>query len=170
MSEDLQPGGLRPAGLPAMPLQTEGSRPSQRRPREEPHLFDYARVIVKRRHVAIAVFVAIVLAVAVYSFTATPLYEGRVQLLIEADNPNVVNFKEVIDEAQSRQDYYQTQYKLLQSRSLAKQTIESLKLWNDEELNPVATANRFSAGNALRASAAWALSLAGGEPHRSTRP
>ena len=71
-----------------------------------------------------------------YSFTATPLYEGRAQLLIEADNPNIVNFKEVIDEAQSRQDYYQTQYKLLQSRSLAKKTIETLKLWNNSELNP----------------------------------
>src|SRR5512145_2621284 len=113
MTEDLQPAGLRPSGPNPMQLEPEVLRSNQRRPREEPHLFDYARVVVRRRHVAIAVFVAIVLVSAVYSFTATPLYEGRVQLLIEADNPNVVNFKEVIDEAQSRQDYYQTQYKLL---------------------------------------------------------
>ncbi|RPI53189.1 MAG: hypothetical protein EHM55_14510, partial [Acidobacteria bacterium] len=163
MTEDLRPAGLRPSDPLSMQLQPEPPRPSVRRPREEPHLFDYARVVVKRRHVAIAVFVAIFLSAAVYSLTATPLYEGRVQLLIEADNPNVVNFTEVIDEAQSRQDYYQTQYKLLQSRSLAKQTIESLKLWDNEELTPAATTGRFSVGNAVRASAAWAASLAGGK-------
>jgi capsular exopolysaccharide synthesis family protein len=116
-------------------------------------------VVVKRRHVAAAVFVTVFLAAAVYSFTATPLYEGRVQLLIEADNPNVVNFKEVIDEAQSRQDYYQTQYKLLQSRSLAKKTIEALGLWTNPELNPDAAERRFSIGNAIRSSAAWTHAL-----------
>jgi len=160
MSDDLQPAGLRPAPDLAMHLQPEGLRPAQRRP-NEPHLIDYARVVVKRRHVAIAVFAAIFLAAAVYSFTATPLYEGRVQLLIEADNPNVVNFAEVIDEAQSRQDYYQTQYKLLQSRSLAKKTLEGLKLWENPELNPSAAPRRLSIGNAFRGSVAWVMSLGG---------
>jgi polysaccharide biosynthesis transport protein len=161
MTDDLQPAGLRPSGTLPMQLQQEGPRSTQRRPREEPHLFDYARVVVKRRHVAIAVFAAIFLATAVYSFTATSLYEGRVQLLIEADNPNVVNFTEVIDEAQNRQDYYQTQYKLLQSRSLAKQTIESLELWKSPELTPDPSNRGFSIGNAVRGSAAWAKSLVG---------
>ena len=161
MTDDLQPAGLRPSGTLPIQLQQEGPRSTQRRPREEPHLFDYARVVVKRRHVAIAVFAAIFLATAVYSFTATSLYEGRVQLLIEADNPNVVNFTEVIDEAQNRQDYYQTQYKLLQSRSLAKQTIESLQLWKNTELTPDPSKRGFSIGNAVRGSAAWAKSLFG---------
>ena len=53
----------------------------------------------------------IVLAVTVYTFTATPIYEARAQLLIEAENQNVVSFKEVIDEDQTKADYYQTQYK-----------------------------------------------------------
>jgi hypothetical protein len=67
MTEDLRPAGLRPSDALPMQLQPEAPRPSQRRPREEPHLFDYARVVVKRRHVAIAVFVAIFLSAAVYS-------------------------------------------------------------------------------------------------------
>jgi capsular exopolysaccharide synthesis family protein len=161
MIEDLQPAGLRPSGTPAMQPEPEGPRPAQRRPREEPHLGDYARVVVKRRHIALAVFVAIFLAASVYSFTATPLYEGRVQLLIEADTPNVVSFKEVIDEAQSRQDYYQTQYKLLQSRSLAKKTIDALELWGNPEFSPSTTTPRFSVGNAARSSGAWVTSLFG---------
>jgi capsular exopolysaccharide synthesis family protein len=163
MTEDLQPAGLRPSGALPTQVEPEVLRSSQRRHQEEPHLFDYARVVVRRRHVAIAVFVAIVLISAVYSFTATPLYEGRVQLLIEADNPNVVNFKEVIDEAQSRQDYYQTQYKLLQSRTLAKKTLDSLQLWNHREFSPQTTAPRFSIGNAVRGSVEWMTSLGGGK-------
>jgi polysaccharide biosynthesis transport protein len=103
-------------------------------PLEEPHLLDYWRIVYRRRHMAVTAFAVVVLATAVYTFTATPIYEGRVQLLIEADTPKVVNFAEVINEAQSRQDYYQTQYRLLQSRSLAKATLDKLKLWQHEEL------------------------------------
>jgi polysaccharide biosynthesis transport protein len=100
---------------------------------EEPHLLDYVKVIYKRRWLVTTVFTVILLAVTVYTFTVTPIYEGKTELLIEVDNPNVVNFKEVIDEQQSKADYYQTQYKLLQSRSLAKKTMDGLKLWENEE-------------------------------------
>jgi succinoglycan biosynthesis transport protein ExoP len=36
----------------------------------------------------------------------------------------------VLDEDQAKPDYYQTQYNILQSRALARRTIEDLKLWN----------------------------------------
>ena len=62
--------------------------------------------------------VLVVLAsVTVYTFTATPIFEARTRLLIEAENPNVITFKEVIDEDQAKADYYQTQYNILQSRT-----------------------------------------------------
>ena len=100
---------------------------------EEPHLIDYVKVVYKRRWLVGTVFTVILLAVTVYTFTVTPIYEGKAELLIEIDNPNVVNFKEVIDEQQSKADYYQTQYKLLQSRSLARKTADTLNLWSSEE-------------------------------------
>src|SRR5436305_2030949 len=101
---------------------------------DEPHLLDYVKVVYKRRWLVGTVFLVIALAASVYTFTLTPIYEGQTELLIEVDNPNVVNFKEVIDEQQAKADYYQTQYKLLQSRSLAKKTLDSLKLWDNVEL------------------------------------
>jgi len=67
--------------------------------------------------------------VTVYTFTATPIFEARTRLLIEAENQNVVAFKEVVDEDQTKADYYQTQYNILQSRVLARRTLEQLKLW-----------------------------------------
>ena len=44
---------------------------------------------------ALAAFSVVTLAAIVYSFTATPIYEGRVQLLIESDDPNVIDFQQV---------------------------------------------------------------------------
>ena len=73
------------------------------------------------------------LLVTVYTFTATPIYEATTKLLIEAENPNVVSFKEVIDEQAAKLDYYQTQYNILQSRSLARRTMDTLKLWDHED-------------------------------------
>jgi capsular exopolysaccharide synthesis family protein len=145
-----------------------GPAPSTRRrdvsrARTEVHLLDYARVIVKRRHVALAAFLVVTLGAMVYAFTATPIYEGRVQLLIESDDPNVVDFKQVTGDkvnasTLSRQDYYQTQYRLLQSRSVAAKTIETLSLWNNEELNPVEEEG-FSPRRAVSGSIAWVQTL-----------
>ena len=60
-----------------------------------------------------------------------PVYEGTAQLLIERSDPTVLNFKEVQQVDAGRDDYYQTQYKLLQSRSLARNVIEQLNLLAD---------------------------------------
>jgi capsular exopolysaccharide synthesis family protein len=148
----------------------DGGRTQVRRAPEEPHLLDYVRMVVKRRHVALTAFVIVAMLATVYTFTATAIYEGRVQLLIEADDPNVVNFAQVIDEAQSRQDYYQTQYRLLESRSVAKKTIETLNLWKQEEFTPDSTKQHFTVGNAMRGATAWLASLVSGRSAESGVP
>src|SRR5947208_4264173 len=74
-------------------------------------------------------FLLIVGSVIVYTFTATPIFEAKTRLLIETENQNVVSFKAVVDEDQTKLDYYQTQYNILQSRALARRTVAELKLW-----------------------------------------
>ena len=96
---------------------------------DDTHLTDYIKVLWRRRWAAFTVFTAVMVAVVVYTFTATPIYRSRVQLLIENENPNVVSFKEVIEQEKTTNDYYQTQYKMLQSRSLARRTLDHLGLW-----------------------------------------
>ncbi len=100
------------------------------------HLTDLVRVLYKRRWTAGAALLVIVLGTLVYTFTATPVYEARVRLLIETDDPNVVNFKRVIEEGDQKTDYYQTQYTILQSRALARKTIEAVGLWRSPLLQP----------------------------------
>jgi succinoglycan biosynthesis transport protein ExoP len=105
---------------------------------DSPHLTDYLKVLHKRRWTASTAFLLVLASVTVYTFTATPIYEARTRLLIDAENPNVVTFKEVIDEDQAKADYYQTQYNILQSRALARKTIENLGLWEHPLLNRTA--------------------------------
>ena len=100
------------------------------------HLLDYVKVLYKRRWTATTAFLVVFLGVVIYTFTATPIYEAKVQILIEKENANVVNFKEAFEQNQIADDYYQTQYKILQSRALARKTIDALKLWEHPQFNP----------------------------------
>jgi len=102
----------------------------------EVHLLDYVKVLYKRRWTALTVFLVVFVGVIVYTFTATPIFQAKTQILIEKENSNVVTFKEAIEQNQIADDYYQTQYKILQSRALARRTLEALKLWNHPELTP----------------------------------
>jgi exopolysaccharide transport family protein len=97
---------------------------------QDTHLSDYLKVLTHRRWAALSAFLAVMVAVVISTFTATPIYRARVQLLIENENPNVVSFKEVIEQEKTTNDYYQTQYRMLQSRSLARRTLDQLNLWN----------------------------------------
>src|SRR6185295_11145951 len=97
--------------------------------REDVHLSDYLKVISHRRWAALSAFLVVMIVVVIYTFTATPIYRARVQLLNENENPNVVSFKEVLDQEKTTNDYYQTQYRMLQSRSLARRTLDQMHLW-----------------------------------------
>ena len=79
-------------------------------------LRDYLRVLRKRRWVIISIFIVMVLAVAVHTFTATPIYEASSRIVIEKENPNLVSIQEVMAVDSTGTDYYQTQYKIIESR------------------------------------------------------
>ena len=94
------------------------------------HLSDYVRVLYKRRWPVLTVWFLVLAATCVYTFTATPIYGARVQILIEKEASNVVSFKQAVEQNQVTDDYYQTQYRLLQSRALARRTLDALQLWH----------------------------------------
>jgi polysaccharide biosynthesis transport protein len=94
-------------------------------------LGDYLRALYKRRWIAAAVFVVVATAMLLRTANDVPIFDARVQLLIDAEAPNVLSFSEVIADAQARYDYAftETQHKLLTSRTLARKTIDALHLW-----------------------------------------
>jgi polysaccharide biosynthesis transport protein len=121
---------------------------------DDVHLLEYVKVLYKRRWTAGTAFLVVLLGVTAYTFTTTPIFEAKTRLLIESDDPNVVSFKEVVDEGGTRTDYYQTQYNILQSRALARKSIDALKAWSSPLLGASKPESSFSLASLL-APAAW---------------
>lgn len=122
---------------------------------DDVHLLDYVKVLYKRRWSAVTAFAVVFVGVAVYTFTATPIFEAKTRLLIESDEQNVVSFKQVVDEDQTKADYYQTQYSILQSRALARKTLDQLKLWDNPHMGGASASTGFSLGGAVAGSIAF---------------
>ncbi len=107
------------------------SEPAYGRPATQPasiHILDYLGILYKRRWTMIVVSLIVLLSTVIYNFTATPIYRATARVLIENENPNVVSFEQVLqlDRLRASQDYYQTQYRILESRSLAERTVKKL--------------------------------------------
>jgi len=130
---DNAPEPADPAAVPGSPAPAayggSGAAYGQAVGGDEIHLLDYLRVLHKRRWTALTAFLVVMGSVTIYTFTATPIYSASVQILIENENPNVVKFEEVYDQNTGSSDYYQTQYRILQSRLLARRTLDVEKLW-----------------------------------------
>jgi len=106
---------------------------------EEINLRDYLHVIHKRKWTVLTVLAVIVATVTIHAFTATPIYEATARVIIEKENPNMVSFQEVMSVDAFGTDYYQTQYKIIESRTVAKEVIQRLGLNENEEFLPQQT-------------------------------
>lgn len=101
---------------------------------EVPHLLDYWDVILKRRWVVLACLLVVFTTVAIGTLKEKPVYEGKVEIEIDPEPPSVVNFKEVVTVSPTDVDAYeQTQYKILQSRTLAERVVQDLQLYRYPE-------------------------------------
>ena len=65
-----------------------------------------------------------------------PIYRGTISVQINKENPQIMDFKEMFSVNMWDLDYYQTQYKILESRTLAKRVIQTLKLSEHPEFQP----------------------------------
>ena len=97
----------------------------------EVHLRDYLYVLHKRRHAILIFFLAVVLSGMAFTYFERVIYRAASTVLIERENPNVVDFKEVMAFDTSSTDFYQTQYQIFESRSLIQKLIEAENLAED---------------------------------------
>ncbi len=103
---------------------------------EEVHLRDYLNVIIRRRWILITFFIIVVTTVIIGTFLAKPQYKSTITIKIDKENPNILSFKDVVGLERAEEDYYQTQYKILKSRNLAKRVIRTLRLNAYQEFIP----------------------------------
>lgn len=88
----------------------------------------YLRIVSKRRWVVFTVFMLIVVLATIHAFTSVPIYQTKARIVIEKDNPNLVSIQEVMAVDSTGTDYYQTQYNIIESRTVAREVVRRLKL------------------------------------------
>jgi len=109
-------------------------------PKLDTHLLDYWHVIVKRRWVVLMSLVVVIANVVLYTFLADPIYTASARIQIERNAPNILPFQDVMSMTQDYNiDFYATQMGLIQSRHVAREVIESLKLYRHDEFKMEAT-------------------------------
>ncbi|MCK7482907.1 MAG: Wzz/FepE/Etk N-terminal domain-containing protein, partial [Candidatus Moduliflexus flocculans] len=99
---------------------------------QEINLRDYWDRLLRRKGTVLAVTLGVFILGAFWTFIQKPVYTAKSQLLIEKE-PNILSFEQVLQIESMRDDFYQTQYRLLSGRGLADTVIERLKLYENAE-------------------------------------
>lgn len=104
-------------------------------------LSEYWYAIRSRWWLVAGITLLVVLVTLAITFFMTPQYRATSTLQIERDAMNVVNVENLIpSESPMDRDFYQTQYELLQSRTLAREVIREAKLGSHPQFKEVADA------------------------------
>ena len=85
---------------------------------ESINLRHYWHVILERRWLVAATFAVVMVLCLFYLFTATSIFSATTRLQIDNETENSMRMESFVMEGNQGQDYLQTQYKNLQSRSL----------------------------------------------------
>jgi uncharacterized protein involved in exopolysaccharide biosynthesis len=99
---------------------------------EDTNIRDYLQIILRRKWIVITFLIAVVTTVTVATYLTRPLYRATATIKIDHENPTM----EIYD-SQKRSfydyEYYETQYKVLKSKNLAKRVIRRMKLDSNPE-------------------------------------
>lgn len=139
--------------------------PSRHAIRAAKHPTEYLRILYKRRWIAIPGFLVVFLTGAIDSVRTVPVYEARTQLLIEEDGRRSTSLNSVLDDRQTwrAEDFYITQQRILESRGLARRTVEALINGRAEQIPPssgISLSPRAWLGMAMN----WVTGLVAGSP------
>jgi polysaccharide biosynthesis transport protein len=113
-------------------------------------LYKYLRIVVKHRWLIFATTVTALMFAAVLTFLTTPIYRSTASLQIDREAMNVTgNDGLQPQEINSGLEFYQTQYELLASRSLAERVVSTLNLVSEPGFSTEAAPSLISTIKAL---------------------
>jgi succinoglycan biosynthesis transport protein ExoP len=94
------------------------------------NLRDLLRIFLKRKWTILIIFTVFAVFSTVRTYLAPPVYRASTTLQIERFVPRVMDFKDVtpLDQSDENADFYQTNYELLKSRTLAERAVEEIGL------------------------------------------
>ena len=130
MDEIQNSNGFQGASLAPRTTALPDSRVLDIGPEKVPSLFDYWQIILKHRWLLISTLLIVFSIVAVGTLKQKPSFQGSILVEIDPDPPSVVNFKEILQVASADvESYRETQYRVLESRSLAESVVKDLELY-----------------------------------------
>jgi capsular exopolysaccharide synthesis family protein len=96
----------------------------------EPHLLDYVIILRKHQWLILTFLLTVVTVVTIASFKMKPVYLAAARVEVDKESQNMSPFPDSnsYDEFMDMENYLETQAKILQSETLALQTIKSLDL------------------------------------------
>ncbi len=98
--------------------------------------YKYLRIITKYRWLIVGVTATMLAIAFVLTFLMTPIYRATSSIQIDREAMNVVKVDGIEpDERLGGNEFYQTQYELLASRSLAERVVTTLNLSNDSNFS-----------------------------------
>ena len=99
-----------------------------------PVLLQYWAVVRRWKHVMIGIVVAALVAGLVITLLTTPTYTATSRIEVSRNEKNITEI-EGVESAKNATDteFYQTQYSLLEARSLAKRVVRQLRLAESDE-------------------------------------
>ena len=98
---------------------------------DEVSLRQYYSVLSSRKWFILAVLVSVFALVAIQTFTSTPIYQSIAKVQIDPEQTNILPYKGILQGSENylvTAAYLQTQYRLLESRVLARRVIKKLNL------------------------------------------
>lgn len=103
------------------------------------------RIVRKRKWSIVAALTIVFVIAAVWTFKQKPVYEAKGLLEIEQESPNIVSVQELFQIENVTDDYVQTQYKILQSDTLARDVIRQLHMDQMAEFNSLTEMRNLAA-------------------------
>jgi len=97
---------------------------------KEPHLLDYIIILRKHQWLVLSFMLTVITVVTIATFKMKPVYVAAARVEVDREEQSIRPFQEAnsYDEYVDTDNYIETQTKILQSETLALQTIKSLDL------------------------------------------
>jgi capsular exopolysaccharide synthesis family protein len=142
--------------------------------KKEFDVLEYARVVLKRKWVMLTFAAVLVVLAAVLSYTTTPLYRATAQILIDEPGSSLLNIQDVLNAGgYYRTDYmgtyFNTQLRLLTSRSLAERVAKKINLGARPEFRAMQVSRPGPAG-AIKRIVTLRWLFGGAKPSGTERP
>ncbi len=93
---------------------------------EEIHIRDYLEVIKNRKWVVLSFLFITVFVVAIFTFTATPIYEASTEILVEQNQPALSTGRLLLPTYDP--EFFETQARLISSKNVALKVVNLLNL------------------------------------------